>query len=673
MSDWWDGVPWRMIQTNLREIDMLDIDADRVVRDLLDFRATALLLNAAGIIASYRTALPYHFQSPYLKGSSLKDIIAACHEAGIRVLARTDFSKVRRPIYEEHPDWAYISPEGTIIDYNGDVHVCLNSDYQQHYALEIIREVITTHDFDGIFFNMSGYQVRDYTGNYYGICQCPNCQLRFAEMYALPLPTVEDPADPVYRRYTLFKRETVAEHQEKVYHLIQSLRPELCVANHRRFGRGVIRQESNTALERPLPHWQYSASDNTRWATTNYPEMVSSNTTVDFIDYPYRHVSVSPEQQRLRLAQSLANGGALDYYLIGRLDNHEDKSGYLAVRELFHYHADHEDDYVNLRSCANVALLSGPDSNQAEYRGWFRFLMEHHYLFDTLLVERALDLDWSRYRAIVVPDYQPIGDELAERLDAYVRAGGVLVATGRAAFRDGELEERPRPAIEALGLRRVLRIREDMRSSYLRIEDTAPWRRLPLTRLIYLDGPYVYADYADGAERHLRLVPPHPFGPPERCYYTQVTDHPGLVVNPYGAGRATYIPWLPGALYHRQGHTNTFAFAGDVLSRFAGLPSVGGDLSPMVEVTLFEQVGRGHRLLHLVNASGHYGVTFYPPVPMRDLHLRLPGVPTPRAVTSLVSGEECAFEARDGVLRIDVPELGLLQALKLWYDGEGGA
>ena len=77
--------------------------------------------------------------------------------------------------------------------------------------------------------------------------------------------------------------------------------------------------EANTALDRPLPHWQYSASDNTKWAVSSYPEMVSSGTTVDFIDFPYRHVAVSPYQQALRLAQNLANGGALDYYLIGRL------------------------------------------------------------------------------------------------------------------------------------------------------------------------------------------------------------------------------------------------------------------------------------------------------------------------------------------------------------------
>ncbi|NLG49874.1 MAG: hypothetical protein GX552_07175, partial [Chloroflexi bacterium] len=213
MTKWWTNWPWRMIQTNLREIDMLDMDAHRFVQELQSFKATAVLVNSAGIIASYPSQLPYHFVSPYLQGDSLADIIAACHAANIKVLARTDFSKVRRPIYEQHPEWAYVSPQGHIVDYNGDVHVCLNGGYQQEYALKIIEELITTHDVDGIFFNMAGYQVRDYSGNYYGICHCDNCKARFAEFSGgLDLPRAEDNHDPVYRKYVLFKQQTSTEH-----------------------------------------------------------------------------------------------------------------------------------------------------------------------------------------------------------------------------------------------------------------------------------------------------------------------------------------------------------------------------------------------------------------------------------------------------------------------------
>ena len=54
MSDtrWWETFPWRMVQTNLREIDMADMDAKSYVDELKQYHATVVTLNAAGIIAS---------------------------------------------------------------------------------------------------------------------------------------------------------------------------------------------------------------------------------------------------------------------------------------------------------------------------------------------------------------------------------------------------------------------------------------------------------------------------------------------------------------------------------------------------------------------------------------------------------------------------------------------
>jgi hypothetical protein len=161
MGKWWLETPWRMIQTNLRQIDMEDISAQRFVEDLKSFDATVLLLNTAGIIASYKTKLKFHFQSEYLHGDSLQEVVEACHKAGIKVIARTDFSKIRRPLYEQHPEWAYRTAEGSIVDYNGDVHACLNGAYQQEYLFEIVREAIREVKLDGLFCNMAGFQVRE--------------------------------------------------------------------------------------------------------------------------------------------------------------------------------------------------------------------------------------------------------------------------------------------------------------------------------------------------------------------------------------------------------------------------------------------------------------------------------------------------------------------------------
>ena len=663
MRDWWHSRTWRFIQTNLREIDMLDIDAERVVADMQSFSANVLMMNAAGIIASYPTALPFHFQSPYLEGDSLQDIIAACHAADIRVIARTDFSKVRREIYERYPHWATVTAAGEVIDYNGDVQVCVNGEYQQEYVLRIVEELLTTHDFDGIFFNMAGYQTHDYSGNHHGICHCRSCRGLFHEMFGLDLPGEQAGRDTTRRKYRVFQRRTLEAQRQRVYEFISGLRPDIAIANHREFGRGFNRMEANTAIGRALPHWQYAASDNTKWAVSSYPEMVSSSSSVDFIDFPYRHVAVSPHQQALRLAQNLANGGALDYYLIGRLDNHADRSAFDAIKRIYRYHAENEEAYANTRSMASVALLRPDNANPAEYRGWFRVLTENHFPFDVLAAAAAVSLPWHRYRVIVLPDARCLSDKLAERVDVYVAEGGTVVASGRTGSRDQDDEPRSTVAVGCLGIERVDRVREDMRSSYFAVEDKRAFPSFGDMDLVYMDGPYVYAAYSEDAEPHMRLVPPHNFGPPERCYYEQVTDHPGVVRTRYGDGVGVYVPWLPGALFHRQGHLNTASFMGDVLTSLAAVTSIGGDLPPSVEVTRFALADGRSQVVHLVNGSGHFGASFYAPISMTDMTVALAADAKPTSVRSLVAQAEYAWTWANGSLAIAVPRIELFDAI----------
>jgi hypothetical protein len=65
------------------------------------------------------------------------------------------------------------------------------------------------------------------------------------------------------------------EHELKVDTVMRGIRSDLCVANFAETRRGIICQECNTAVDRPLPHWQYTGSSHTKWAVSSYPEMVS--------------------------------------------------------------------------------------------------------------------------------------------------------------------------------------------------------------------------------------------------------------------------------------------------------------------------------------------------------------------------------------------------------------
>jgi hypothetical protein len=661
---WWERWPWRLVQTNLRERDMDDIDAERYVEALRSLHATVAMINTSGIIASYPTALSFHTQSAYLNGDSLAAIIDACHAAGIKVIARTDFSKVRRPLHELHPEWAYRRADGGIVDEEGDVWVCPAGGYQQECAPRIVEETITTLDVDGIYFNMAGFQTHDYRGTHHGSCHCEACVTGFRGSFGLDLPTVRDVDDPEYRRYLAFQDRVVRSSKERMDAMIRLLRHDLAIDRPTDDLGGFVRQESNTALDRPLPDWQYSASANTKWVVTSLPRTVSSNSSVNFVDYPVRHVAVSPHRQRLRLAQALANGGGLDSYVIGRLDRRLDRSGTAAVRELFGYHAAHQEDYGDLQSCAQVALLTGPHGSADEFRGWFRVLVEHHFLFDVILVDAATDERLARYRTVLLPDHEPLSDEVAGRLDRFVNVGGTLVASGRTGWRDGELEPRDTPALACLGIERVREVR-GVRGAYLEVDDRTDFPRLAETDLVFVDGSYVHVEHRPEAEHRFRLIPPGPFGPPERCELPEATGEPGLTVHPFGKGRGIHVPWPCGALFHRQGHPNTSSFMADLLEHVAEIEPVGGNLSPMVEVTLHERGdGNGH-LLHLVNGSGHFGVSYVEPVTMHDVEVVLPYEGEPIDVTALVEGRPIEWHASDGHLTVRVPEVHLFEAVRV--------
>jgi hypothetical protein len=667
VENWWKSHPWRMIQTNMRQIDMADIQADSFVDELKKFNATVLLINTGGIIASYQTEVEDHFQSQYLTGDTLKDVMDACKKAGIRVIARMDFSKVREPIYQKHPDWAYRTANGDIVNYNGDVHACIAGGYQQSKAFEIIREVVTTLPVDGLFINMGGFQVRDYSYNYYGICHCDNCKQRFYDKFGLALPKVEDMDDPVFRKYRVYQRDILADYKQRLEKTIHGLNPDIAID-----GIDFTRMESNTEYKRPLPFWQYSASSNTRVLRGINGSMVSSNTTVDFIGFFYRHVSVNPEEQALRLWQNVANFGGVDYYVIGRLDNHMDKSGYDAIKEVFQYSADHQDEYQNIAALAEVLVIRRQRwENVSEERGWIRALTEAHILFDEIQIgEIKPDDSLKKYKAVILPATGMLPGWFSEKLDRYVHDGGCVIASGEIGKYNEDYELNNEYPLKSMGVEKVYALRKDMASAMLKVskKDFKLFNSLSNKPFLYFGDEFLFAKYQESSTGYFKLIPPHWFGPPERCYYTQVTDIPGLQVNAYGKGRGILIPWTPGLLYYRDGYANTFDFMKDLLINVVGILSVEAEpFTPMLEVTAgVERTGK-HALIQLVNNSGHFGTSYFQPIPIQNVMLKIPLQKAPVSVVTQTNGKPCSFDWENGILLVTVPQVNAFEGLLVHF------
>ena len=659
MSDnpWWRDTPWRMVQTNLREIDMRDINADEYVRQLVDFGANVCMINAAGIISSYPTQLEYHYQSEYLTGDSLMQIVERCHENNIKVIGRMDFSKVRYPLYEKYPHWAYIGTNGDIVNYNGDVHVCFNSEYQQNYALSIMEEAVNLLNLDGIFLNMGGYNsFYDYSGNIYGDCTCENCKRRFREMFGEELPAEASRHMP--EKYEQFKRETLWEYEARVYRSLKEIKPNICLANFTGQNDGFVRNEAGTYFRDNRANWCYEAGELTKLAHS-YPGMLPSITSVDFIDISTRLFSVSEHQQKLRMAQNLAAGGSLDYYLIGRLDNHEDQSGFRPLSEMYHYLRRHESEYTGMTSDAEILLLKpsglffSSEGMLNDYYGWYKILAQHHLLFDAKHLSEHSRVDWSRYRVAILPDCTGLDDAVFQSARSFVENGGTLICSGRA-FSTKE---------EWMGIQEVKRTENALRSCYFK-KGGDESDGLEKRELLYLTGLYVYADYMEKTKKQMHFIPPHPFGPPERCYYAEVTDYPAVATTRHGAGHVVYLPWHPARLYQEHGHYPMGEWLYSLLQPY--VRKVQDTLPPMIELTVHGNQ-HGDTLVHVVNHTGFFNGAYHAPLELPHLDVKVYLDKAPASAVSLTLGAPCPFEVKKDYILLHLEKVALFDAIILQY------
>lgn len=609
---WWIGYPWRMVQTNFREIDMENMDAKKFAEDLADFGATVVTLNAGGIIASYESKLPFHTVSDHLTGDSLRQIIDACHEKGIRVIARMDFSKIPMAVYEQHPDWAFRTEDGGIVAQNGFVQTCQNGEYQQEKVMDILRELLTTHPFDGVYCNMSGFVATDYSGNVYGLCTCNNCRKGFKAAFHLDAPEKIDLKDPVAMRYMAFQAGAGKKLRSKMNAVIKAIDPQIALDKV-----DYLRTESHTDIGEPV--WVYSASSNAR--QTAGAGQICDNASADFIGFRYRESSVSPGVMELRQWQNLANAGTVSLYIMGRMDNHRDRSCFEGTQKVFQFHRQHESLLTGLKNAAQVLLVSKARQGRtdSESYGWIRALTESHVPFAETKTSGITEEMLLDKRMVILADANDLSQEQAALLDRFADNGGTVVASGASGVKGDAA------ALKCLGIEKVLGRKKNLMSTVFTVgqEEMAVFQRCAPSPVIAPGPQILQAQYNQSVKKYLRTEPEPMFGPPEVCYPREVTEDPGVTKMAYGKGKGIFLPWNCGSFYYNEGYTNTLGLLQDVLFSLCGLPKIAPDLHPSVELVMSRKENK--TLVSLINGSGYFGNSFFPPIPMAGIELILPG------------------------------------------------
>lgn len=657
-STWWNRQPVRLIQTNLREIDAR-MDVDAYVQSMIDNSANLVLLNVGGIVANYPTRLEFHYRNPFMEGDLVGDLITRLHAQGIRVMGRFDFSKINETLAARRPDWLYVSAAGENVNYNGQVHVCPSRGYQQEYAFRILEEAITTYPLDAIFFNMVGYQTRDYSGNEYGQCHCEDCRRLFENGSGLT------------------RREVAGELFTRIHGYIRELDPEIVISTYTTVGVDMISSESSSSLS-TAHEWNYSATDHVKRTLDSYTDLVPMNLLIGFLAIGFRHVATSPDIARVWQTQNMLHGGSLNHVFIGPAHEYPDRAFVPTLRELFRFHEANAQLFTNLRSASRVALVQGSND---EYRGLIKLLSEEHVIYDVIapavIGTRRLPRALEDYDAVILGDIRNMSDELVGLVDAYVRGGGKLLATGfssvrapgtDAGFGAGEAalsDPASQISLQCLGVAPQYELLPQSHSTYLQIAD-ADRALFGRDELRDFDLMMVYGDLMrvrpnGGAHGYMKLIPNTMYGPPEKCYFLddEVTEDPGVVYNEYGSGKSVLVPWDIGAQYYAKGHHIHRAFFGATLRSVLQVDrSVETDAPHLVELSHLINRNGAFEWVGMINHAGQIGPTLGSAIPIYETTIRLRPSRPAREVLLMRSGRAIDFQRdSDGWIEVEVPEL----------------
>jgi hypothetical protein len=543
------------------------------------------------------------------------------------VLARIDPSCAPKSLAAEHPEWFSRDREGNFCEVSEHYVTCPNAAYYHERIPEVVREMLTRYDADGIWNNQGKFAAWDT-----GPCYCDTCRTLFRADSGSDIPADEDWSNPVWRRFNQWRYERITAWVKRMHAEIHAAKPDaiFIAAVQLMESLDTIRpggwdidywvpyqdvltfecQRRNTAPWWPGIQAKYLstlAPDKPRWMTASY-------------FYPWWRLYASPEaENRPWIAQQFANGVSTWLHINGGYSDLFDRRGLAPMREVMNRLASWERYFEGAVSGARVAIVfsrhtqdnyggAKPHERYLDFiRGWYCALSEAHIAFDVISDKVLSAQRLSAYRTIVLSNLACVSDETAATIEAFAAGGGGVVASFDAGTRDLDGDERVEPVFHGIvGGRRTGR-REGLKSSYAKIEDADDPLLLGLgdTDLIPNEGALVEIRPERGRAVPLTLIPPviahsgATISIPEYSAIKETTDIPVVIRGEHGKGRVVYFCNAMESLFYRYG----FPDLGRVLANavqwtLAEAPVLEVDAPDYVEATLMVQPGR--KLVHLV-------------------------------------------------------------------------
>ena len=689
----WQNGPHRVLLLNLREGDEPKVEAETLVATAREYRATAFCLSGGGIVAFYQTRIAGHRISNGLgQRDLLAEIIPVAHRENMRVLARIDPSCAPKELVTQHPEWFTRDANGNFCEVSEHYVTCPNAGYYRERMVEVVREILSTYDADGIWNNQGKFAAWET-----GVCYCPTCEAMFKAESGHAIPQKELWDDPVWRHYNEWRYRRIADwialmHGEihavkkdavfiaavQLMESLETIRPGGWDIDYWLEHQDIPTfecQRRHTAPFWPGIQAKYLATlapDKPRWMTVSY-------------FYPWWRLYASPEaENRPWIAQQVANGVSPWLHINGGYSDLFDRRSLAPMKEVFQRLERWQLYLDGAQSQARVVLVLsrytqdnyGRDKPQARYldfiRGWYLALQEAHIPFDVISDKLLTPERLQRYGVVVISNLACVSDAAAAALEQFAKAGGGLIAGFEAGLFDADGKPRAVPAFDALlGVTRNGK-REGLKSSYAKLEarDDPLLAGIGDTDLIPNEGALIEVTPAAGHAVPLTLIPPviahsgATISIPEYSAIRATTNVPVVTRGDCGAGRVVYFANTMEGLYYHYGFPDLARVLANAVRWALNEPmALEVEAPDYVDVTHMGQTGRA--LVHLINLPidkplntgwRHPGRNL---VEVRDIVVRLRLAAGQRVKTARLASSEALLPLSviGGAFKVTVPKL----------------
>ena len=430
-------------------------DAKRLVGYLKEINANSLLTGAVDEYVGY-TLYPSKM-APMCKlvySDYMKELISLCHDSDIMV-STWYTPRENRVVWGQKPEWRMLVKESNDKEEHTleGVLCYINSPYRE-WAFKHLEEIVSSLDFDGIFFDCSTY---GYYGEAAG-CYCSWCKNAYLKETGKEIPQKIEWGNPDSDRYISWRydkyNEWLLELRNRLLKIKSDLVIELNVLNrphitdiNKSFNwrTGIMLQ----TLPEAISAGSESDAGMYRLCSTNQAAAHSRAMNPAEWNLWMPALNLSCERRgnvflcdeaptieafKIHAATTLSKGGVpwygVDLLTKTRRERLKETFGFIKQREAYSGDTLVKDVAIHMSNSARDYYgKDRPENYFAGLLGFFEAVTELHYPVDFVLDDQLNIDNIKKYRALILSNSACLTDKQVEDIGNYVKQGGILIVT----------------------------------------------------------------------------------------------------------------------------------------------------------------------------------------------------------------------------------------------------